>query len=113
MTSQPDKADRTGEPIHPSHPDHPDHPHESHQADCNEALHELYEFLDGELTAERRKVIGQHLDDCGGCLEAFDFEAELRLVIAHKCRDEVPAGLRQRVADALARGVTSDDPGHK
>jgi mycothiol system anti-sigma-R factor len=75
--------------------------HSGADADCNEAVHALYEFLDGELTIERRTVIGQHLDDCSGCLEAFDFEAELRIVISQKCRDQVPDRLRERVADAL------------
>ena len=69
--------------------------------DCNEALHELYSFLDGHLTNERRTVISHHLDECGPCLEAFDFEAELKQVIAQKCREEVPQELRDRIAAAL------------
>jgi mycothiol system anti-sigma-R factor len=69
--------------------------------DCNEALHEIYHFLDGELTAERRELIQHHLDDCPPCYEAFDFEAELRIVISRKCVDTVPESLRQRIADAI------------
>jgi mycothiol system anti-sigma-R factor len=80
----------------------PDDQHRDHEdADCSEALHELYTFLDGELTVERRVHISRHLDDCHGCLEAFDFEAELRIVVSQKCREEVPESLRRRVADAL------------
>src|SRR5437773_1560420 len=59
------------------------------------------ELLDGELTAERKTAIQHHLDDCPPCYEAFDFEAELRIVIARKCTDEVPDTLRQRIADAI------------
>ena len=44
---------------------------------CDDALHELYGYLDGELTVERRITIQHHLDDCPPCYEAFDFEAEL------------------------------------
>lgn len=69
---------------------------------CNDALHELYTYLDGELTETRRTVIAQHLTACGECFEAFDFQAELKQVIAHKCRDEVPSALKARVADLLA-----------
>ncbi|HZT64934.1 MAG TPA: mycothiol system anti-sigma-R factor [Acidimicrobiales bacterium] len=69
--------------------------------DCGEAIHRLYHFLDGELTEDRRVEIQRHLDDCGPCLEAFDFEAELRITIAHKCREEVPESLRLRVAAAI------------
>jgi mycothiol system anti-sigma-R factor len=75
---------------------------------CQEAIATLYSFLDGELTPERREKIRHHLDECGPCLDAFDFEAELKAVIARKCRDEVPAPLRRRVAEALrAEDVSS------
>jgi len=75
--------------------------------DCNEALHTLYHFLDGELTIEKRKAIQHHLDLCPPCGQIYDFEAELRIVIAQKCRDEVPESLRKRIADAL-----DHDKGH-
>jgi mycothiol system anti-sigma-R factor len=69
--------------------------------DCQEAIHIIYHYLDGELTEERRVEIQAHLDGCLPCLEAFDFEAELRVLIARKCRDEVPESLRARVAQAI------------
>jgi mycothiol system anti-sigma-R factor len=70
-------------------------------ADCREALDRLYTFLDGELTESRRHDIQHHLDTCSPCLEAFDFEADLKLMVARHCRDEVPEQLRIRVAMAL------------
>jgi mycothiol system anti-sigma-R factor len=70
---------------------------------CEEALAHLYAFLDGELTEVRRLAIRSHLEDCTPCFEAFDFEAELRLVISHRCRDEVPEPLRNRIAELLQR----------
>jgi mycothiol system anti-sigma-R factor len=70
--------------------------------ECREALDRLYYFLDGELTEERRHQIQDHLDTCLPCLEAFDFEAEVKLLIARRCRDELPARLRVRVALALS-----------
>jgi mycothiol system anti-sigma-R factor len=69
---------------------------------CQEALRTLYYFLDGELTPQRREAIQQHLDKCSPCLEAFDFEAELKLIIGRCCRDQVPESLRHRVAEVLA-----------
>ena len=35
------------------------------------------------------------------CLEAFDFEAELRQLLADKCRERVPDGLRERIAAVI------------
>src|SRR5437764_523695 len=64
--------------------------------DCVEAVHLLYHYLDGELTTERRVLIRRHLDDCPPCGQAFDFEAELRVVISQGCREQVPEALRGR-----------------
>ena len=75
-------------------------------SDCNDALHELYEFLDGELTDDRRADIQHHLTDCSPCLETFDFQAELKIVISSKCRDEVPEALKAKIASAL--GISAD-----
>jgi mycothiol system anti-sigma-R factor len=68
---------------------------------CDDSLHELYHYLDGELTDDRRHAIREHLDSCPPCFEAFDFEAELRIVIARKCQESVPDALKQRIADAI------------
>jgi mycothiol system anti-sigma-R factor len=78
--------------------------------ECQEALDTLYHFLDGELTEVRRLEIQQHLDRCSPCLEAFDFEAELKIVIARRCRDQVPESLRSRVASALAEAAAAAQP---
>ncbi|MEA2901759.1 MAG: hypothetical protein QOH36_1646 [Actinomycetota bacterium] len=77
---------------------------------CYEAVEQLYFYLDGELTYERRVVIAMHLADCPPCGDAFDFEAELRVVIAQRCRERVPEGLRARVYEALRR---LEDPSAK
>jgi mycothiol system anti-sigma-R factor len=69
---------------------------------CQDALHTLYDYLDGELTEERRIVIQRHLTECEPCLHAFDFEAELKIVIARSCRDQVPEHLKSKIAKAIA-----------
>ena len=75
--------------------------------DCGEALHTLYHFLDGELTTERRKAIQDHLEHCAPCLRAFDFESELKSLVARSCRDQVPEELRLRVAKTLEEASKS------
>jgi len=69
---------------------------------CTEAVHVLYHFLDGELTPERRLLIEYHLDACSHCLEAFEFEIELRELIKERCREQVPDDLRVRIKNLLA-----------
>ncbi len=70
--------------------------------DCVEAVRQLYVYLDGELTEERRRDIAVHLDECGPCADAAGFEAELRAVISSRCKDRVPDSLIARVAAAIA-----------
>ena len=66
--------------------------------DCNETLRELETFLDGELDVEELAEIRSHLEGCSECLEAFDFHAELKAVIARKCHsDPMPPGLMSRI----------------
>lgn len=67
-------------------------------ANCNETIRELDAFLDGELPDDVRQHIHSHLDECVDCLQAFDFQAELKQAIRRKCStDEMPAGLIGRI----------------
>ncbi|HZR14312.1 MAG TPA: mycothiol system anti-sigma-R factor [Acidimicrobiia bacterium] len=77
--------------------------------DCEHAIQRIYEYLDGELTPFKRAAIARHLDECPPCAQGFDFEIELRQVIAFKCRDEVPPDLRRRIAAALGHELPPDD----
>ena len=67
-------------------------------ANCNETIRELDAFLDGELPDDVRQHIHSHLDSCMDCLQAFDFQAELKMAIRRKCsNDEMPPGLLGRI----------------
>jgi mycothiol system anti-sigma-R factor len=88
------------EPSEP--PDRPSgSPERSEHVDCERAIVEIYEYLDGELTVWKRAAIERHLDDCPPCAQGFTFEIELRQVIATKCRDQVPPELKRRIAESL------------
>lgn len=69
--------------------------------DCDGAITRVYEYLDGELTAWRRRAISRHLDRCPPCAQGFTFEVELRRVIITKCSEPVPPELAARIAEAL------------
>jgi mycothiol system anti-sigma-R factor len=80
-------------------------------SECQDALHELYGYLDGELTDDRRAAIHRHLDGCQPCAEPYDFEAELREVVRRKCQEQVPDSLMAKVRDALAKEHTATADG--
>ena len=71
--------------------------------DCEKAIYRVYHYLDGELTVWRRWSIKRHLHHCPPCAQGFDFEVELRQVVSQKCREEAPAELRERIAEAIRR----------
>ena len=77
--------------------------------DCNETLKELETFLDGELTDGELADIRAHLDGCPNCLEAFDFHAELKQVIARKCQsDPMPPGILSRIEQCFQTDLDDD-----
>jgi mycothiol system anti-sigma-R factor len=80
-------------------------------ADCNETIRELDAYLDGELPDELRTHINAHLDGCMDCLQAFDFQAELKAAIRRKCsNDQIPPGLLQKIEFCFNEDF--DDDGH-
>jgi anti-sigma factor (TIGR02949 family) len=82
------------------------------EQDCDDAISQLYLYLDGELDADVIARIEEHLQRCSPCLEAYDFEAELRRVISAKCNEDVPGETRSRILgllDRLDAGEFDDD----
>lgn len=77
------------------------HAHEHAQGHCREAVRDLYLYLDRELSDDQMAAVQVHLHECSPCFEAFDFEAELRIVIATRARDEPPEHLRERLLAML------------
>lgn len=71
--------------------------------DCSEAIDRLYAYLDGELDEPRVAEVRAHLEHCAPCLEAFDFEAELRKVVVSRCAEKVPQEVRLRILAVLER----------
>jgi mycothiol system anti-sigma-R factor len=77
--------------------------------DCKQTLRELDAFLDDELSSTTREQIHQHLSGCNDCLQAFDFQAELKQVIRRKCsNDEMPAGLLAKIETCFNEDFDGD-----
>ncbi len=56
-----------------------------------------------------RHAIRHHLDGCNDCLQAFDFHAELKQVIAEKCQnDEMPPDLLSRIEQCFDTDFDGD-----
>ncbi len=74
--------------------------------DCTEVLRSLYAFHDNELTAAEADEIRQHLMACEPCLDHFQVEDAMRLLIRRCCVEEkAPEGLRLRMRATYSRTV--------
>ena len=78
-------------------------------SDCDDALTDLYQYLDNELEAVSAAEIRLHLDECNGCSRRFDFETRLKKVVRERLAEEVPEEfllrLRQALAEEHAAGI--------
>ncbi|MDP1804223.1 MAG: zf-HC2 domain-containing protein [Acidimicrobiales bacterium] len=68
---------------------------------CDDALHELYDLLSGEIDDAKRREILHHLDECAPCAEPYDFYADLRTCLQQQCRDMAPPELLARIQAAI------------
>jgi mycothiol system anti-sigma-R factor len=75
--------------------------------ECDDALTNLYQYLDREIEVFTTEVIRAHLEDCSGCLKSFDFEARLQIVVRERLAEDVPDEFMQRLRDAIAREAAS------
>jgi mycothiol system anti-sigma-R factor len=79
------------------------------ESDCAQTLRELDVFLDGELSGHQQEAIRHHLDGCMDCLGAFDFHAELKIVVAQKCNnDEMPPDLLGKIERCFGTDFDGD-----
>ena len=72
-----------------------------HETNCAEVLAEVYLYLDGEMSDERRVLVRDHLDECVQCLRRYGLEQEVKALVARCCADPAPEGLRARVLHRL------------
>jgi len=78
-------------------------------SNCADTLRELDVFLDGELSDHQRAAIHHHLEGCMDCMGAFDFHAELKIVVAQKCNnDEMPPGLLGKIEQCFGTDLDGD-----
>lgn len=78
---------------------------EPHETDCAEVLAEVWLFLDNECDATRRSLLETHLDECQPCLAEYGLDEKLKRLLATKCAEAAPAGLKDRLRASIRRTV--------
>lgn len=69
------------------------------RVDCEEVLHEVWSYIDGEIEETRYLEIQAHVEECVGCGPRYEFQRRLLTLIQIRCRQgyHLPESLRQRL----------------
>lgn len=78
--------------------------HTGNDISCAEAIRSVWDYLDGEIDADRKERIRTHLEICDHCRDQYTFEgAFLRSVAGLLDDDGETESLRIRVESALVK----------
>jgi anti-sigma factor (TIGR02949 family) len=56
-----------------------------YEISCEEVLHEIEHFIDGELDSDQSSHLAEHIAACGTCLDHADFQRKLKEIVRTKC----------------------------
>lgn len=65
--------------------------------DCSDFLERIMRMIDDELEEGDCAVVREHLDSCNPCLESYDLQRTVKMLVARSCAETAPAELRERV----------------
>lgn len=68
---------------------------------CTDAVRQLWDYLDGAVTASDRKAIEEHLDVCKRCCGEVEFADELRNFLEAHGHEDLPPEARTRLTSYL------------
>ena len=82
---------------------------------CSSVDHLVTPYIDGELTADDRRIVDAHLGACAPCRGRVLAERAVRDVVAERraamCGDRAPRALRARCADLALSGTSTGRAG--
>ena len=67
--------------------------------DCNEAVRQLWDYLENELDADDKGNVEEHLSFCRTCCGEVEFVTELRGVMKGASKPQVPLEVADRLGD--------------
>ncbi|MBI2313252.1 MAG: zf-HC2 domain-containing protein [Betaproteobacteria bacterium] len=70
---------------------------------CEEALKDMYTFLDHELGEAERRDLEEHLRICRSCFSRVEFEKRLRERLADTGQSEASGDLQNRIRSLIGR----------
>lgn len=86
----------------------------THAIGCEEAIEQLWRFLDEELASADERALEAHLAFCRRCCGELEFARQLRRMLVERSSVEVPAEVRgrlERFVDELGGPAPPVGPG--
>lgn len=73
--------------------------------DCSAVLADIFLLLDNECDGGARARLQGHIEECPSCLEHYAVQRQLKALLARKCCEAAPEGLRERLRVEIRRTV--------
>lgn len=75
---------------------------------CEQAMRQLWEYLDGTVEGARLEELERHLERCRRCCAEIEFAEELRDFVRKSGEEEVPAEVLDRLNATLEELVPDE-----
>lgn len=72
-----------------------------HEIDCEQALKQIFEFIDHELGKAERDAMERHLHTCKSCFSRAEFEQRLKAKLGKLRESALPASTSGRIKSLL------------
>ena len=77
---------------------------------CQEVWRELTNYMEGDMTAEMREAIAQHLSGCAHCRAVYDGSRNVVQLLGNGKTFELPSGFSRRLYGRLQTEMRSGQP---
>jgi hypothetical protein len=77
---------------------------------CQEVWRELTNYMEGDVTAEMRERIAEHLSACAHCRAVYDGSKNVVQLLGNGKTFELPSGFSRRLYDRLQSELSSGLP---
>lgn len=66
--------------------------------DCNEAVRQLWDYIENQLDADNKVKVDEHLSFCRTCCGEVEFAEEMRTVMKDAAKPAIPDDVASRLA---------------
>jgi anti-sigma factor (TIGR02949 family) len=73
----------------------------TNEINCEQALKQIFEFIDHELLEDERERLERHLQSCRTCFSRVEFERRLKAKLSGLSDNQAPDKTRERIKSLI------------